>query len=48
VDTIHQSGARYVVANDVSCLMHIGGLLQRRGSPVRTLHLAELLSKFEE
>lgn len=48
VDTIHQSGARYVVANDVSCLMHIGGLLQRRGSGVRTLHLAELLAKFEE
>ena len=48
VETILQSGAQYVVANDVSCLMHIGGLLQRRGSQVETLHLAELLAKFEE
>jgi hypothetical protein len=24
--------------------MHIGGLLSRRGSPVRVLHLAEILA----
>ena len=33
-----------VVSGDVSCLMQIGGRLARRGSPIRTLHLAELLA----
>jgi len=28
---------------DCSCLMHIGGGLQRTGAPVRTMHLAEIL-----
>lgn len=46
VEWIQKSGARYVVANDVSCLMHIEGLLRRNNLPVRTLHLAELLAKF--
>ncbi len=45
VDTIQRSGADCVLSNDVSCLMHIGGLLQRRRSPVRTMHLAELLAQ---
>jgi L-lactate dehydrogenase complex protein LldE len=43
VETIVESGAEYVVANDVSCLMHIDGILKRRGVPVRVMHLAELL-----
>ncbi len=33
-----------VVSGDVSCLMQIGGRLQRQGSGIRTLHLAELLA----
>jgi L-lactate dehydrogenase complex protein LldE len=45
VEKILGSGARYVVSNDVSCLMHIDGLLKRRGLPILTLHLAELLQK---
>ncbi len=40
---IEETGAEFVVATDTSCLMHIGGALERRGSSVRTLHLAELL-----
>ncbi len=40
-----QSGAEYVVANDSSCLMQIAGTLSRKGSPAKTLHLAELLGK---
>ncbi|MGH9341885.1 MAG: (Fe-S)-binding protein [Acidobacteriota bacterium] len=45
IKSILDSGASYVVATDVSCLMHIGGLLKRKQIPVQTLHLAELLSK---
>ena len=41
---IEASGADIVVGSDVSCLMHIGGGLHRRGSRVRVLHLAEVLA----
>lgn len=46
VEWIRKSGVSYVIANDVSCLMHIEGLLRRNDIPVHTLHLAELLGKF--
>jgi L-lactate dehydrogenase complex protein LldE len=42
------TGADVVVGTDVSCLMHLRGALQRRASPVRTLHLAELLAMESE
>jgi L-lactate dehydrogenase complex protein LldE len=40
---IEATGAEYVASTDVSCLMHMEGALRRRGSQVRTIHLAELL-----
>ena len=42
---IRDSGADAVVACDVTCLMHIGGGLEKRGIPVRPLHIAELLDR---
>jgi L-lactate dehydrogenase complex protein LldE len=42
---IANSGVQYLVANDSSCLMQIAGGLSRAGSPVKTMHLAELLAK---
>ena len=44
VDDVLGSGAEVLTAGDTSCLMHIGGLLSRRGSPVRVMHLAEILA----
>jgi len=41
---IERTNAEAVVACDASCLMQIAGLLSRRGSTVRPLHLAELLA----
>lgn len=41
---IEAAGVDTVVSGDVSCLMQIGGRLERRGSRVRTLHLAEVLA----
>jgi L-lactate dehydrogenase complex protein LldE len=41
---IEQSGADVVVATDAGCLMNIAGCLRRRGSKVRTMHLAEVLA----
>jgi L-lactate dehydrogenase complex protein LldE len=44
VDDVLASGADVLTAGDTSCLMHIGGLLSRRRSPVRVMHLAEILA----
>ena len=37
------TGADYVTATDVSCLLHLDGLRRRRGAGPRPIHLAELL-----
>jgi L-lactate dehydrogenase complex protein LldE len=39
------SGADRVVSCDLGCLLHIGGGLHRRGSQLRTQHLAQLLDE---
>ena len=44
VDDVVGTGAEVLTAGDTSCLMHIGGLLSRRSSPVRVMHLAEILA----
>ncbi len=41
---IADTGAEICTAGDSSCLMHIGGGLARSGSPVRTVHLAQILA----
>jgi L-lactate dehydrogenase complex protein LldE len=45
VANIEASGADCVVACDAGCLLQMGGGLGRRGSRVRALHLAEILSE---
>jgi L-lactate dehydrogenase complex protein LldE len=44
VDAILSTGAEVLTASDTSCLMHLGGLLSRDRSPLRVLHLAEILA----
>ena len=44
VESILASGAEWVIAGDTSCLMHIGGMLEKRGANVRPIHLAEVLA----
>lgn len=34
----------YITAGDVSCLMHLEGILKRQGSKVKTIHIAEILN----
>jgi L-lactate dehydrogenase complex protein LldE len=41
---VETTRAGAVCACDSSCLMHIGGGLERRRSPVRAMHLAEILA----
>jgi L-lactate dehydrogenase complex protein LldE len=44
-DNIVRSGAEVVTSGDISCLMHIGGMLQRDPATrhIRIMHLAEIL-----
>lgn len=43
IEKIVASGADTIVGGDVSCLMHIGGGLHRRGIEIETRHIAEML-----
>jgi L-lactate dehydrogenase complex protein LldE len=42
LDNIEASGADVVVGSDVSCLMHIAGGLQKRGSRIQVKYIAEV------
>jgi L-lactate dehydrogenase complex protein LldE len=44
VAALEASGADIVTAADTSCLMHLGGLLARRRSRIRAMHLAEIVA----
>jgi L-lactate dehydrogenase complex protein LldE len=46
-DELEACGAEVCTALDASCLLQIGGGLSRRGSGLRTLHLAEILAATE-
>ena len=41
----HQShGVEVITGTDMSCLMHLGGLVEREGRPMRVMHVAEVLN----
>jgi L-lactate dehydrogenase complex protein LldE len=48
MEAVIETGAEVLCAGDRSCLMHIGGGLDRIRSGVRTLHLAEVLAGTEQ
>lgn len=41
------AGAEYLASGDPSCLLHIDGVLRRRQSSVRTIHIASILARTE-
>jgi L-lactate dehydrogenase complex protein LldE len=41
-------GAEVITASDMSCLMHMEGILRRQKSPVRVKHIAEILNSHEQ
>lgn len=46
-DRIHdheQAGAQVMTAGDMSCLMHLDGLLRRQHKPIAVMHIAEILA----
>jgi len=42
-----QHGAEYITGADMSCLMHLEGILRRQKSPVQVKHIAEILDSKE-
>ena len=39
-----QAGAEVITAVDMSCLMHLGGLIGRQSIPLEVMHVAEILA----
>jgi L-lactate dehydrogenase complex protein LldE len=39
-----KNGAEYITSSDLSCLMHMEGLLHRNKSAVKVIHIAEILN----
>lgn len=47
LDRIHdheQAGAQVLTANDMSCLMHLQGLITRQKKPLHVMHIAQILA----
>lgn len=38
------TGASYMISTDLSCLMHLDGYIRHKGLPLKTLHIADVLS----
>jgi L-lactate dehydrogenase complex protein LldE len=38
------TGADCLISTDLSCLMHISGVMERNGSQMRCLHIADVLA----
>ena len=44
VQNIVKTKADYLISTDLSCLMHIGGVMEKMDLPVKSLHLADVLA----
>ena len=47
LDRIHdheQAKTEVLTANDMSCLMHLQGLIRRNNKQIRVMHIAEILA----
>jgi L-lactate dehydrogenase complex protein LldE len=38
-----RNGAEYITAGDMSCLMHMEGIIRRQGKGLKVIHVAEIL-----
>ena len=43
VEHVEEVEPEYLIGADVSCLLNIGGRLQREGSKIKVMHIAEVL-----
>lgn len=40
-----ENGVDIITGNDMSCLMHLEGIIKRNGYPVKVMHIAEILNQ---
>jgi len=38
------TGAEYIISTDLSCLMHLEGIIKKKSIPLTTLHIADVLA----
>jgi len=48
VSYILSTGAKYLIGAEISCLMNMGGYIQKQGFPVKAVHIAEVLANTEK
>lgn len=48
VDDYTRHGVQVITGSDISCLMHIEGILKRKRSDVRVCHIAEILNQDQQ
>jgi L-lactate dehydrogenase complex protein LldE len=44
VQHVVNTQADYLISTDLSCLMHIGGVMEKMALPIKSLHLADVLA----
>ncbi|MEY2596702.1 MAG: hypothetical protein RI965_1974 [Bacteroidota bacterium] len=44
VKNIVDTNADYLVSTDLSCLMHLNGIIQKKGRTIKSMHLADILA----
>jgi len=44
VQHIVNTNADYLISTDLSCLMHLGGVMEKKALPIKSLHLADVLA----
>ncbi|MFZ9262880.1 MAG: (Fe-S)-binding protein [Chitinophagaceae bacterium] len=44
VNNVVNTNAEYLVSTDLSCLMHLNGIIQKNGLNIKSLHLADILA----
>jgi L-lactate dehydrogenase complex protein LldE len=44
LSALEAAGAEVVTSSDMSCLMHLEGIARRRNSPIRLLHISQILA----
>ena len=44
VQSAIETGAKYMISTDVSCMMHVQGYIDKHNLPMQTLHIADVLA----
>ncbi|WP_075981132.1 (Fe-S)-binding protein [Bacillus massilinigeriensis] len=44
IQHIEETEAEYLIGADTGCLMNIGGRVERKGKPIKVMHIAEVLN----